>query len=1220
MSDYVTRLADRAIKQIEAGEEIRAIILQHLPAIPDTPEDLAGRLETNDPLRLRLVLALDVDLDELVSHTLGRIRAGAGEDLKTIILQHLDEIPDTHILLLRQVVRISGLRMDLARVIWYTSGFLARQAFRKMEAGREIRKVLQIIPTSHDLAVQLESQPGRQAELALATKYTPSQWLLDQELRHIKQRRERHEIERIDFTGDTYRRASASGFMGLCFSGGGIRSATFNLGVLQGLAELKLLRCFDYLSSVSGGGYIHEWLAAWVKRESDKIEDLERKPAAFNLVQNRLIPLPEKDNLGTHPEQVTWLRRYSNYLTPQRGILTADTWVAAGTWLRNTILNQIILVTGLFFLVLLPHLFLYGSFVQDANLTAATSVGLFVLAAFFLGENLFLIDQRSQDGLAFDQALVQILIVLPLLVAAIGMVFLFPVLGSDLSYTGPYGAIALLFVIFAGIITFRGRALDSFAVHNEPLGAASRPGKLKRLGALIGLPAASVFAGLCGAAWTIFCGWLISFPGPLSGQTSARLAITIGPPLLLGGPLTTMLLLIGLLGRTFLDARREWLARFASWTGLYALAWTVFVGLSLFGFGIVEQLIMKTPAGISALVGWITTSGGAVMAGRSVKTAGVKADKQQSRFNPLEVLALVGPYIFIFGLLLLLSWMAEIALRGTQDRSDWVLIAIYVLPLLFCLLFAWRVDINEFSMHAFYRNRLVRCYLGASTPDRRPNPFTGFDKDDANVALKDLVPENGYYGPFPIFCTALNLTYGQDLAWQERKAASFAFTPLHSGYDVPWTSATGPTSRLRFNGFVETGRYAYPRAGIHISTAAAISGAALSPNWGYHTSPATAFLLTVFNVRLGWWLRNPRVLNGDGTKRESPRRRSRRRQDQAGSYPAASPRVALLRLISELLGRADDTNQYVYLTDGGHFDNMGLYELVRRRCRYIVICDAEDDGKLKFEGIGMAIRKCRIDFGVEINLDLRPLQHVAGTQYSKAHCVVGTVKYPEDSVHPGVVVYIKSSLTGDEPADVLNYKKQHAAFPHDTTLNQWFTESQFESYRRLGHHVAFATFEPASPHLNNCEKIDQRDRYFSNLRSIWCAPTPEMERYSAEHTKRYEALMRMIRLDPNLPGLFDMLFDPGDGLWEQGRTRAQIEHAERVSSELIEFMFAVYMELNLVLPENRNHPFSRGWYVVFGKWCQIDAVREGWLRYRSGYSRSFQLFAQTRPEILLPAD
>ena len=187
--------------------------------------------------------------------------------------------------------------------------------------------------------------------------------------------------------------------------------------------------------------------------------------------------------------------------------------------------------------------------------------------------------------------------------------------------------------------------------------------------------------------------------------------------------------------------------------------------------------------------------------------------------------------------------------------------------------------------------------------------------------------------------------------------------------------------------------------------------------------------------------------------------------------PPASPGFAPFRLLSELTGSVDDTSKYVYLTDGGHFDNMGLYELVRRRCYRIVICDAEEDGKYSYEGIGAAIRKCRIDFGVAIDLDLSGLSPNTESKLSPAHIVRGTICYPETLPgDEGEVIYIKASLTRrtqgwgpipaegsvelpDAPGDVQNYKLQHQDFPHDSTAEQWFTESQFESYRRLGQSV-----------------------------------------------------------------------------------------------------------------------------------------------------------------------
>jgi hypothetical protein len=1071
------------------------------------------------------------------------------------------------------------------------------------------------------LAQDLESWPGLQAQLAWHIGYTPSHWLLENELEQVHARRLGQDIYGIEPTGDTYSRAAQSGLMGISVSGGGIRSATFNLGVLQGLAELKLLRCFDYLSSVSGGGYIHQWLAAWVWRESVKKQQSD-KPKGFDDVNGMLVPPPEPYNPGTHPEPIRWLRRFSNYLTPKRGPFTADTWVAITTWLRNTLLNQIILSAGLLFLVLLPHLLTIPSLLPRRGLAVLVWAGaiayLFLVATFFVGESLGQIN--ASPGKVFGQSGVQTLLVLPLLAAGILTTFLVPTSLSGINIVLTFLLATALQLIFAATITFRGGApLSYLQSHHRTAGYKSfgefwnqKPkcmAHVKAVFALLGLTFVAVFGALCGSVWNVLANlvmaWLWSF-GPTHGW---ELALVIGPPLALIGPLITLLVVVGLLGRSFSDARREWLSRFAAWIGLYAVTWLLFVGISLFGHLVVKWLAFHVRLKIVSLVGWAGTTVASLLASKSSSTTGVTTDETSSKVNTLEVLASVGPYVFIAGLLLIVAWVADtLFVKSESYGMVWILLTVLA-PLVVCVLFGWRVDINEFSMHAFYRNRLTRCYLGASRSPRQPNPFTGFDEKDADVAMSNLLPHKGYYGPYPIFCTALNLTRGQDLAWQERKAASFVFAPLYSGYDVGWTAASDAKKAMRFNGFVQTENYAYPSPGIHIHTAAAISGAALSPNSGFHSNPATAFLMTLFNVRLGWWLANPRVLAENGERLDG------RREKFSNPYPWPSPRFSLFQLVSELLGAVDDTSKYVMLSDGGHFDNMGVYELVRRRCRYIVICDSEEDGQHKLEGIGMAIRKCRIDFGAEIELDLRPFEHPDKAGYSSAHCVVGTITYPESPNDPGIVVYLKSSLTGDEPGDILNYKKEDQAFPHDSTMNQWFSESQFESYRRLGHHAAMATFLPGRPDSLHCNNKEQRHEYFENLKSVWCPATPEMQRYSADHSALFQTLLQEVRTDPKLDGLFDLLFnrDPHHaGLdWEKTH-KENADYGVRFCSKLIEFIFLVYMQLRLNFPENLTHPFAEGWLQIFRNWGRIDVIRDAWLKYGPGYTRAFRIFAESQ--------
>src|SRR5207253_8398033 len=133
------------------------------------------------------------------------------------------------------------------------------------------------------------------------------------------------------------------------FSGGGIRSATFNLGILQGLAQLGLLRKFDYLSTVSGGGYIGSWLMAWMHHQNIGIKEVEKKlaPAAY-----------EPQNV-TEASEVRFLRNYSNYLTPRTGLLSADFWAFLASYLRNTLLNLIIVLLALLSLLLLPRSIVY---------------------------------------------------------------------------------------------------------------------------------------------------------------------------------------------------------------------------------------------------------------------------------------------------------------------------------------------------------------------------------------------------------------------------------------------------------------------------------------------------------------------------------------------------------------------------------------------------------------------------------------------------------------------------------------------------------------------------------------------------------------------------------------------------------------------------------------------------------------------------------------------
>jgi len=205
---------------------------------------------------------------------------------------------------------------------------------------------------------------------------------------------------------------------------------------------------------------------------------------------------------------------------------------------------------------------------------------------------------------------------------------------------------------------------------------------------------------------------------------------------------------------------------------------------------------------------------------------------------------------------------------------------------------------------------------------------------------------------------------------------------------------------------------------------------------GYNSSPIVAMLLSLFNVRLGWWLGNPGPAGND-------------------TYMRAQPGSGVKYFADEAFGRTSDERPYVHLSDGGHFENLGLYEMVLRRCHTILVIDADQDSGYSFENLGNAIRKIRIDLGIAIDfVDFPNFAKWDKGGHKTAYYAVGQIKYaPEDKGAPeGRLIYVKPTIRGDESADVLNYERRCGDFPHESTADQWFSETQFESYRALGAH------------------------------------------------------------------------------------------------------------------------------------------------------------------------
>jgi hypothetical protein len=586
--------------------------------------------------------------------------------------------------------------------------------------------------------------------------------------------------------------------------------------------------------------------------------------------------------------------------------------------------------------------------------------------------------------------------------------------------------------------------------------------------------------------------------------------VSFASPLYLVVFLLVVTLFAGLSSRWTIDEDREWWARFGGWTLIGAAVWCILGPLVIYGPVALSaaKLTISSMGGISGIITlWL---------GRSNKTSaddkGKEAASIPSRISNY-ILKLAAPVFAIFIVIvisvlitLLDRWLADklslidwnyfasvppiserwgngvfAHLAVVRDSQWWYVIALTIAFVVGGLLMARFINTNKFSMHAMYRNRLIRAYLGASNDKRFPNLFTGFDEND-NVQMYELWPnrktDRARKKLLHVVNMALNLVSGDKLAWQQRKAESFTVSPLHAGNShLMYRRTEYPAQGHHRERYYGGTHYDDTPSGISLGTAITISGAAASPNMGYHSSPFVTFLLSLFNVRLGWWLGNTGEAGDD-------------------TFYLDAPKVSVQPIIAETLGLTNDKSSYIYLSDGGHFENLGLYEMVLRRCHFIVISDAGQDPGCSFEDLGNAVRKIRIDLGVPIEFDPPICIYTRSDDERRnrrgRYCAIGRIKYScvdnppaaekfgesvpspiellgdSDSpsaeeigeagpssggVQDGIIIYIKPAFYETEPRDIYQYAKANLGFPHESTADQFFSESQLESYRALGSHV-----------------------------------------------------------------------------------------------------------------------------------------------------------------------
>jgi hypothetical protein len=968
----------------------------------------------------------------------------------------------------------------------------------------------------------------------------------------------------------------------LCISGGGIRSATFGLGILQGLARCGLLDKVHYLSTVSGGGYIGSWLSAWIKNDPNGIrgvvDELKRRPDS---------------TLNPEPQPVRHLREFSNYLAPRTGLTSVDFWTLITTFIRNMFLNWLVLISWLAAAMMVPRLYLAAIMVSpnwDAATDEAKTIQL--LQWWNLPLNTLLAVGGALIAVAMAYAIIDVpstgnarlpqrrflkFRMIPLVVAALVLTEWWA-LFRNVHGSEPFQASqwSLKFVAFFVASYLTGGILAVAILSFRKSKQKARPGRLTDSLWRVGTIAlAAAFAGF--SLWAIATRMFLEPPiqftlsrdceatpipwskqkmtipqgtqgvitqidrsytietdgqlgrisesdvGPLKlkpGETPPiqytlkheceaipipwsrkKMKLTAGtqiiiiqiekryiietpqgraritdedlealqlkpnelpdrfplpapaknavkyvcfaPALILAVLLLVNFLFTGLASWVTEDEDREWWGRSAAWILITIFGWIVVNVIVLWGaqaisatpnrLGVFLGDVRATPEakGLLGAFGGVTGLVSALLAIRS------KLSKKFGEKAGFQWLLLVVALVFFVLLSIVISWVLVLIgsqpwaqhatawlLGGKQgqiaDPNSWqvqlfVVVFLTGVMLFFGIVIGFFINANKFSLHATYRNRLIRAYLAASRKTRRPNLFTGFDPDD-NIKLRDLSSEK----PLHLLNGALNFVRGQELAWQERKAESFTMSRLHCGsFKV---------------GYRPSAKYG---EAITLGTAMAISGAAANPNMGYHSSPVLGLLMTLFNVRLGWWLGNP----------GSPGAKTWRRK---------GPGYSVGPLFSEALGNTTDHYKYVNLSDGGHFENLGLYQTVLRRCHFIVVSDGGEDPECAFVDLGEAVRKIRIDFGIPIEFDTMSIYPRSAIETLKSpghNCAVGRIRYSVvdgDDAPDGVIIYIKPACYGDEPRDIYEYFKTNPTFPHESTGDQFFSESQFESYRMLG--------------------------------------------------------------------------------------------------------------------------------------------------------------------------
>lgn len=860
---------------------------------------------------------------------------------------------------------------------------------------------------------------------------------------------------------------------GIGLSGGGIRSATFCLGIAQTLQRRGLFHQFDYLSTVSGGGYLGSFISSYLGATREALETTE-----IRIEKERGDPVdgqhPAPFNGGGTP--VSWRQTLDEAFLPQD---ESESEAPAVRHLRNN--SRYLLNGGTWGLVRIVGLMLTGFFTSLLMLLTLPLAAAWILFG--------LKAHRTQEFFVAH----------PWLLAPWQSVWYGPITGG------------ILLVSMA--LSWQEHLSAPHAVSPREGEAASPPKKRKLFGrAEPEIPSAPPEAGvaepeisadatgkddrpwwrkalvllsiLSAAIWLASVirlgGWLIvdGMGAELRAQWEHPSAVAVAGA---AGLLLLLWLIMPLAQRV--AEGTQWNSRAAQFRSVME-AITLAVAVIAAGTLLVylanplvtayEEMHARLQNSVQWLVAWkppqfFTT---AVLSIVPIIFSTVVKRKNGSVRRWAQVLFQLSSAVFFLTAFLFFAANLGVgrlsydpSLSNQQPRWH-PRVALIVTSILFFWVVGC-INVNTFALHRYYRNRLCECYLAMKNWQQRgwlrrtldywlhgvPDP--GATERYAGVGTLQRLPLSALgaspAAPYHLLNATINAAASKNPSLRGRNGDFFVFSRAYCGSPL--------------TGYMTTRDLEKVDPHLDLGTAMAISGAAASTNMGWQTIRQLRFLLTLFNIRLGYWIMRP------GRNRIGPSWWLLRIFEGPGvGY-----------FLRELTGGVKETTKYVNLSDGGHIENLAVYELLRRQCKFIVCVDAGMEPKMECADLMRLQRYAAIDFGIRMHFDPADLT-ILPTSYSRAYAVLVKIDYAptEEPADPGKaklgwMLYVKLAVTGTEPRYVLDYRRQNPAFPHQTTGDQFYDEAQFEAYRALGEAAAESLFREEIIGARLSQKLEAAD-------------------------------------------------------------------------------------------------------------------------------------------------